>query len=87
MPADGPVPAVAEYPFTDLISGRECVLVIPPGGRMYPLPGQPKTGIRHPGCDHLGDLAVGLDAFLCLACRWSGRVSGAWCTDMIRKAP
>jgi hypothetical protein len=79
------VPAVAEFPFTDPVTGRECVLCIPPGGRVYPLPGQPKTGVRHPGCDHLADLSVSLDAFWCRACLWNGRVSGAWAIEMIRK--
>ena len=79
--------SVAEYQFTDLISGRECTLVIPPGGRLFPKPGEPKIGIRHPGCDELADVSVLLDAFFCSRCsHGKGRVSGAWCLDMIKAA-
>lgn len=61
-------------PFTDPISGEECALVIPAGGR---------PGIAHPRCPALADLAVELDAFYCPACGWNGRVSGAWCAARI----
>jgi hypothetical protein len=71
--------------FTDPVSGEECALVIPPGGSVYPAAGQPKTGVAHPRCAVLADLAMDLDAFWCPACRWNGRVSGAWCADVIRR--
>ena len=71
------------HPFTDPISGKICVLVIPPAGRVHPTAGQPKIGVDHPGCDQLADVAVELDAFYCPACRWNGRVSGAWAVDQI----
>lgn len=80
-------PAAAEFPFTDPVTGRECVLCIPAGGRVYPRAGQPKTGIRHPGCDQLADLCAELDAFWCRVCRWNGRVSGAWAMTMIKEVP
>ena len=79
----------ARFAFTDLISGRECELVAPPGGAVYPEVGQPKIGVAHPGCEMLADLCVELDAFYCPAywgCGWNGRVSGAWCLDMIEAA-
>lgn len=79
--------AAIRAPFTDDVSGRECVLVVPPGGHVYPLPGNPKTGVEHPGCEALADLCVELDAFWCPSCGWNGRVSGAWCADVIRGAP
>jgi hypothetical protein len=72
--------------FTDPVSNAECELVIPPGGQVYPQPGGAKTGVAHPGCPAIADLAIELDAFWCPACRRSGRVSGAWCTDLIRAA-
>ncbi|SRR6266566_3003174 len=75
---------MAALAFTDLVSNQRCELVIPPGGRVYPGPGEPKIGVAHPGCPAVADLAVELDAFWCPACGWNGRVSGAWCVDMIR---
>lgn len=63
-------------PFTDLVSGEECALVITAEGR---------PGIAHPRCTFLADLAVELDAFYCPACGWNGRVSGAWCADYLKK--
>lgn len=81
-PAAGGVRAA----FTDPVSGAPCELVIPPGGRVYPRPGWPKTGVAHPGCPAVADLCVELDAFWCPACRRNGRVSGAWCADVIRAA-
>lgn len=75
-----------EHQFTDGISGRECTLVIPPGGLLFPVLVQPKIGIRHPDCDKLADVSPGLDAFFCTGCGWNGRISGAWCTDKIEAA-
>jgi hypothetical protein len=72
-----------EHAFRDPIRDMTCVLVIPADGRIFPLRGEPKIGIAHPGCESLADLSVELDAFYCQACRWNGRVSGAWCVDMI----
>ena len=71
------------YPFTDDVSGDTCYLVIPPGGNIFAVPGQPKTGVRHPGCDAVADLCMDLDAFWCPACKWNGRISGAWAADVI----
>jgi hypothetical protein len=68
------------FTFLDPIRDRLCALVVPPDGRVY---GEPKIGIAHPDCDSLADLSVELDAFYCPACGWNGRVSGAWCVDMI----
>lgn len=53
------------FAFTDLVSGRVCELVVPEGGAVFPREGQPKTGIMHPGCGTVADLAVMLDAFWC----------------------
>lgn len=72
--------------FTDLVSGAQCVLVVPAGGRVYPRPGEPKAGVEHPGCGVLADLCIELDAFWCPGCGWSGRVSGAWCVDVLEAA-
>ena len=72
--------------FTDPASNAECALVIPPGGRVYPRPGEAKTGVAHPGCPAIADLAIGLDAFWCPKCGWNGRISGAWAGDMIAGA-
>jgi len=72
--------------FTDLVRMQVCELVIPSGGRVYPRPGEAKIGVAHPGCPVIADLEVGLDAFWCPQCQWNGRVSGAWCADLIRAA-
>ena len=74
---------MGDYPFTDPASGRECSLTVPPDGRVFPGPGEPKIGVIHPGCDQTADLAIELDAFWCPACRWNGRVSGAWAADVM----
>jgi hypothetical protein len=74
--------------FTDpvpLLAG-ECTLVVPPGGRVFPQAGEAKIGVEHPRCDAVADLAIELDAFFCPACKRNGRVSGAWCADVIRSA-
>jgi len=72
--------------FVDPISSQWCVLVIPEGGRLYPGDGDPKIGIRHPDCPEVADLSVELDAFYCPTCGWNGRVSGAWCVDLIEQS-
>ena len=73
----------ARHAFTDPIGGDECELVVPAGGAVYPAPGQAKIGIGHRGCPGVADLAVELDAWQCRACGRIGRVSGAWCVDVI----
>lgn len=69
--------------FTDPISGETCILVVPPYGRVFPSHGEAKIGVGHPRCSELADLAIELDAFYCPACRWNGRISGAWALDVI----
>ena len=71
------------HPFTDDVSGQPCELVIPPGGKVFPAPGEPKTGVRHPDCPAVADLCMDLDAFYCQLCQWNGRISGAWAAGMI----
>lgn len=61
--------------FLDPVSGHGCELVAEDG----------ITGIWHPGCDRLADIAVELDAFYCPACKANGRVSGTWCADMLSR--
>ena len=60
------------HPFTDLASGRTVVLHV--GGR---------AGVEHPDCGELADVSAVLDAFYCAACRWNGRISGAWYVHML----
>lgn len=80
--------AVARVPFTDLVRLTECVLVIPPGGRVHPAaPGDPKIGVEHPGCTRVADIALELDAFYCPLCQWNGRISGHWAADLITAPP
>lgn len=43
-------------------------------------------GVGHPDCDQLADVSLELDAFYCSACRWNGRVSGAWVVDQLEAA-
>lgn len=71
------------HPFTDPVSGQSCSLVIPPAGRIFPSPGEPKTGVRHPGCPEVAGLSLDLDAFWCPSCGWNGRISGAWAAEMV----
>jgi hypothetical protein len=73
-------------PFHEDVRGGQCVLVVPPGGKVYPKAGEAKIGIEHPGCTEVADLAIELDAFFCPACHRNGRVSGMWCRDVIEAA-
>jgi hypothetical protein len=59
-------------PFTDLVSGETCWLVIR----------NARPWVVHVGCDGLADVVPVLDAFYCPSCGWNGRVSGAWVMDM-----
>jgi hypothetical protein len=86
------MPSERRFPFTDLVRMAECTLVVPPGGTVYPGPGEPKVGVEHPGapgetCIRRADLEIELDAFYCPKCGWNGRISGAWAHDMLRGAP
>lgn len=65
--------------FKDQVSSKLCALVRPIGGGL--------AGVEHPDCATLADLSVDLDAFYCQRCRMNGRVSGAWCADLIAKVP
>ncbi len=73
-------------PFYEDVQGGECELVVPPGGKVYPQAGEAKIGVAHPGCTTVADLALELDAFFCPRCHRNGRVSGAWCRDVIEAA-
>lgn len=75
--------AYPRFAFLDPIQNRQCVLVVPPDGRVFASRGEPKIGIEHPDCDQVADLSIDLDAFYCPVCRWNGRVSGAWCVHVI----
>lgn len=75
---------ITREPFTDPVSKRRCLLVIPPAGKIFPAEGEPKTGVAHPGCTELADLSLDLDAFFCPECKLSGRISGAWALDRIK---
>lgn len=81
---DGPEPV--RHPFTNPVGDPFCVLVVPPGGKLLPLRGEPKTGVEHPGCAEVADLCLGLDAWYCPACRSKGRISGAWAAARIGEA-
>ena len=70
------------HEFTEPITGETRTLVIPAGGRLFGAFGS-KIGIEHPGCMVLADLSLELDAFYCMRCRTTGRVSGAWCSGLI----
>jgi hypothetical protein len=62
------------HAFTDPITNREVTLIV--GEEMD------ATGVRHPGCPALAHVSPDLDAFYCAACRWNGRISGAWFMDL-----
>lgn len=68
------------HPFTDPVSGRSVVLVMTDDPESRPYDGS--HGVRHDGCDRLADVSPELDAFYCRACRFSGRISGAWFMDL-----
>lgn len=66
--------------FTDLVSGQECKL-------LFTLEdGAGIASVRHPGCEEIADLSIELDAFYCRECKYNGRVSGAWCADVMKAA-
>jgi hypothetical protein len=79
-------PRTRRAAFTDEATGGTCELVIPSGGSAHPNDRQGQIGIAHPGCPQLADLAIELDAFYCRRCQRNGRISGAWCADIIRSA-
>lgn len=60
------------YPFDDPISGRTVILHL--GDRQ---------GVEHHGCPDLAEVFPHLDAFYCTTCRWSGKISGVWFTEMV----
>lgn len=64
--------------FTDPISGQVCIVMFPTAGGL--------PGIDHPNCATLADLSIELDAFYCPTCQMNGRISGAWCADLIAEA-
>lgn len=64
----------AAFAFVDPISKRECDLVL--------IHGEPPT-VSHPDCDERADVSIEGDAFYCVKCRMSGRISGYWVVDMI----
>lgn len=72
------------YSFRDPIKQRVCQLVVPRDGSYFPTGDEPKIGIAHPDCDHIADVSPNLDAFYCPACRWNGRVSGAWVVGVVK---
>lgn len=66
------------FTFNDAVNnGQECKLVftVNDGTGMI-------AGISHPSCDRLADISLDLDAFYCTACKYNGKVSGAWINDM-----
>lgn len=73
--------------FFDPIRQQLCTLVVPRGGAISPLAGQPKIGVAHPDCGELADLLVELNAFSCPSCGRSGWISGAWAALMIERCP
>lgn len=76
-------PAIRRHSFTDPITRVDVTLVIPPDGVVFPMLGEQKIGVEHPGCPEVADLALEYDAFYCPRCRWSGRITGAWAVAMI----
>jgi len=68
------MPRNDSWVFTDYITGDRCFLVVQSGV---------KPGIRHPKCPVMADIIVELDAFYCLECHYSGRISGAWARDIL----
>lgn len=71
--------APVELGFTDPSSDRTVTLVIQgPDPSFW----NGTIGVRHGDCPTLADVSPDIDAFYCQACRWNGRVSGAWAIDM-----
>lgn len=45
-----------------------------------------KTGVEHPGCDHLAAVTPQLDVAFCNCCYWQCRLSGQWFMDLWEQA-
>lgn len=74
------------HSFTDPIRYVNVTLVIPSDGVVFPMQGEAKIGVEHPGCPELADLCLDVDAFYCPRCRWSGRITAAWAVEQIEAA-
>jgi len=72
--AAGTICPLRREPFADPVSGAPCVLVAAAGAA---------PGVEHPGCPYLACVVIELDAFWCNKCGRNGRVSGAWCLDVM----
>ena len=73
--AEGPtLGRVTAHPFTDPISGRECVVHLGDGD---------DVGIEHPDCEYRAEVTPELDCFFCRHCKHNGRISGAWFVDLL----
>lgn len=44
------------------------------------------TGVEHPDCAELAQVASTFDAAFCATCRWQCRISGAWFVDVVTAA-
>lgn len=67
------MPSNELWAFRELASGTHCFLAFEPNG---------KPVIKHPKCQEMADVIAELDAFYCMKCRYSGRISGAWVREI-----
>jgi hypothetical protein len=63
------------YEFFEPLHAENVLLVIGPT--------HATTGVAHPGCVALAPVAISYDSAYCGACRWQGRISGAWFMSLL----
>lgn len=61
------------WAFTDYSTGKRCFLAVEAGG---------KPVVKHQRCYAMAAVIVELDAFYCLECHASGRISGKWAVEI-----
>jgi hypothetical protein len=67
------VPPNEFWAFTDYTTGDRCFLAVNERGTPV---------VKHRKCFAMAAVIAELDAFYCLECRYSGRISGKWALDI-----
>jgi hypothetical protein len=69
---------VTAHPFTDVISGKECIVHLADGDGT-------DFGIEHPDCEYRAEVFPEIDAFYCTHCKLNGRISAAWFMRLLER--